>query len=131
MLKFPDSANECYYFTKRTIEDKGHVTAWVFKKECPKCKKDLMGKPIDAKTGKPKIRSKEYVCPNCQYTEEKEIYEADLIANIKYTCPECENEGEIQTPYKRKKIKGVETLRVQCEKCNADIDITKKMKEKK
>jgi DNA-directed RNA polymerase subunit M/transcription elongation factor TFIIS len=127
-LKMPESMEECFYFTNREIEG-GHVVAWVFKKQCPKCKKALMGKPVDK--GKVKVRAKYYECPNCGYQEDKDEYENSLVANIKYTCPYCGNESEQQIPFKRKKVKGVETLRFKCEKCNKDIDITKKMKEKK
>ncbi|MAG08031.1 hypothetical protein CMO89_01020 [Candidatus Woesearchaeota archaeon] len=134
-LRMPESMEECIYFTKRTIDD-GRVTAWVFKENCSKCGKALMGKPIEK--GKVKIRAKEYVCPECGYTVGKEEYEETLTANISYTCPHCSFEGEIQVPFKRKKIqlvneetgkkKVVDALRFQCEKCGEDIDITKKMK---
>ena len=53
---------------------------------------------------------------------------AMMEAIIKYTCPECKYEGEIQIPYKRKKIQGVDALVFNCQKCNAKIIITKKMK---
>ena len=48
-LKKPGSAEECVYFTNRTIGD-GRAMAWVFRKECPKCK-GIMGKP-QKKNGK-------------------------------------------------------------------------------
>ena len=112
--------------------------ATMLDKECPKCNKGLMGKPKDEKTGKPKIRAKEYVCPECSYTVEKEEYEHGLTVNIIYTCPHCKNEGETQIPFIRKKVqklneesgkkKSVEVLRFQCGKCRKDVDITKKMK---
>jgi len=137
MLKQPESMEECVYFTRREISDKGHVMAWVFRQECPKCHKGIMGKPKDSK-GKVMIRAKEYVCPECGYTVDKDEYEETLTANIKYTCPHCGFEGEAQIPFKRKKIqmldeesgkkKAVDALRIQCEKCGKNIDITKKMK---
>ena len=43
-LKKPNSVEECVYFTNRII-DSGRAIAWVFRKECPKCKKGIMGKP--------------------------------------------------------------------------------------
>ena len=47
-LKQPESMDECFYFTNRTLEEgKGRATAWVFKPDCPKCGKAKMGKPID------------------------------------------------------------------------------------
>ena len=126
MLKKPESMEECIYFTRRSI-DNGEVTAWVFRKLCPKCGKGLMGKPRD-KEGNVKIRAKEYVCPKCGYTVKKKEYEESLTANIEYTCPHCGHKGEIQVPFKRKKMAGVDTLRFQCQKCGKNIDITKKMK---
>lgn len=115
------------YFTQRKI-DSGHAVAWVYQQECPKCKKALMGKPRDSKTGKPKIRATEYVCPSCGNSMEKKAYEESLQANIEYKCPHCGNEGEVQIPYKRKSFQGVPALIFPCEKCDEKIAITKKMK---
>ena len=126
-LKEPESTDECVYFTRRQIGDSGNAMVWVFKQNCPKCDKALMGKPKDEK-GKVKIRAKEYVCPECGHTVEKKEYEESLTANAKYTCPSCGHQGAVQVPFKRKSIEGVQTLRFQCEQCNANIDVTKKMK---
>lgn len=136
-LKQPTSAEECVYFTRRLI-GKGKAKTWVFKKQCPKCQEGLMGKPKDPKTGRPKIRAKEYTCANCDYTVEQKEYENTLTANIEYICPHCSYEGEIQIPFIRKKIKifneegqkkkTAEALRFACSKCGENIDITKKMK---
>lgn len=127
-LKMPTSMEECLYFTNRSIGD-GNVLAWVYRKECPKCKKAQMGKPVDAKTGKVKSRSKEYVCPECGYTEEKIEHEESLNLEAKYTCPECGKDGESTAPYKRKKYKGVDAFVVECEHCKAVIPLTKKLKD--
>ncbi len=130
-IKKPESMEECVYMTQRDLGDgSGYVMAWVFRENCPKCNKTLMGKPRD-KSGKVLIRAKEYVCPSCGNTEQKEEYESSLTVNVEYTCPKCKNNGEKQIPFKRKKIEGVETLRFQCDKCKSNIDITKKMKAKK
>ena len=135
-LRFPESANECVYLTRRTIKD-GKVFAWVFKENCSKCGKAKMGKPKDKKTGKVKIRAKEYVCPECGYTVEKKEYEDTLTINIEYTCPHCANKGELQLPFKWKKAqvfneegkkKSIDAIKFQCEKCGKDILLTKKMK---
>jgi len=136
-MKEPNSMDECVYFTIRTIK-KGKIKAWVLKKECPKCKKDQMSKPKDLKTGRPKIRATEYVCSECNHTLEKKEYEESLNICIKYTCPYCSHQGELEVPFKRKKIqlideetgkkKAADSVRFQCEKCGKDIDITKKMK---
>lgn len=107
------------------------LIAWVFKKQCPKCKKGLMAKPRDEKTGKPKIRAAEYVCENCGYAEEKKAHEESLIVNVQYKCPYCGDEGEATTPYKRKNFEGIPSYVFECQKCRKKIAITKKMKEKK
>jgi predicted RNA-binding Zn-ribbon protein involved in translation (DUF1610 family) len=137
-LKFPKSMTECIYFTRRKLGEKGQAVAWVFKEKCPKCGKALMGKPKDEKTGKTKIRAKEYVCPECKYTAEKGAYEDTLTANIQYTCPHCGNSSEHQMSFKRKKAQmfdeqkqkkvSVDALKFQCSKCGKDILVTKKMK---
>lgn len=128
-MREPESMDELIYFTQREI-GKGNVKAWVFREVCPKCKKGLMGKPVDAKTGKVKIRAKEYVCPKCGFTIEKKAYEETLMCSVKYTCPECGNKGEAEVPFKRKKFQGMDAIVFQCSKCGAKIPITKKMKEK-
>ena len=129
-LKFPESMDECVYFTNRALTEdgKGNVTAWVFRNDCPKCGKAKMGKPVDEKTGQVKIRAKEYVCPECGYTVEKTEYEETLTCNIQYTCDECGHEGETQVPFKRKKFMGTDAVVFTCEGCGKKIPITKKMK---
>ena len=117
------------YYTRRKIGS-GYAVAWVYRQKCPKCGKGLMGKPRDEKTGKAKIRAKEYVCPDCGNSVEKKEYEEGLTANIEYTCPKCKYEGKIQIPYKRKKVQGMDALKFSCEKCGETILVTKKMKEK-
>ena len=85
-LKVPQSMDECIYFTNRSIDD-GEVTAWVYRKDCPKCKKAKMGKPVEK--GKVKTRAKEYVCPQCGYEEDKQEHEESLKLEAAYTCPKC------------------------------------------
>jgi predicted RNA-binding Zn-ribbon protein involved in translation (DUF1610 family) len=130
-LKEPASMDEIVYYTNRDLDNGGEVLCWVRKQKCPKCGKGLMGKPLDPKTGRPKIRAKEYVCPDCGYTAEKEAYEETLTAEAKYTCPHCKKKGDATGPFKRKKIDGVETLRLKCQFCGGNIDVTKKMANKK
>ena len=129
-LKLPSSMDECVYFTNRSL-DKGKIKAWVFREMCPECKKGLMSKPLDSKTGKFKVRSPEYVCPECNYSVPKEEYEDTLTINVQYTCPHCSKSGELQVPFKRKTFQGVKAVIFQCESCNETIPITKKMKEPK
>ena len=137
ILQEPKSMDECIYFTNRII-NKGKIKAWVFREQCPKCGKGLMGKPRDSKTGRAKIRADEYVCPECNNTMEKGEYEDTLTVNIKYICPHCSHSGEDRESFKRKKVQrlneetgkkeSIDTIRFQCEKCKKNIDITKKMK---
>lgn len=89
-----------------------------------------MQKPRDEKTGKPKIRAKEYVCDKCGFTEEKAIHEESLLMNIQYTCPHCSNEGEATIQYKKKNFEGVPSYVFECDKCHKKIAIAKRMKEK-
>jgi len=128
-MKQPESMNECFYFSNRTLEDgKGKAMSWVFKPDCPKCGKAKMGKPKDSKTGKTKIRAKEYVCPECNYTITKEEFEPTLTMNVIYTCPYCGKDGEAETAYQLKSYKGVKAYVFKCDKCEEKIGITKKMK---
>jgi uncharacterized CHY-type Zn-finger protein len=129
ILKEPQSMNEVVYFTQRAVGS-GNAKAWVYKGDCPKCGKAKMSKPVDEKTGKTKIRAKEYVCPACKYTVEKQEYEDTLQCEIKYTCPKCKFTGETKVPYKRKSFEGMKAIVFLCEKCKEKIPITKKMKEK-
>jgi len=132
-LKIPTSMEECLYFTNRSLdgEFEGQVLAWVYRKLCPKCKKDNMGKPINPKTDQPKTRAKEYVCPSCGYEEAKSEHEASLTLEAKYTCPHCGKEGESSCPYVRKTFQGVKAFVIECSECGEKIALTKKMKEPK
>jgi hypothetical protein len=126
--EIPDSMEELVYFSRRKMaEDRGPVIAWVPKMQCPKCKKALMGKPVDAKTGKIQVRAKEYVCPECKYTEEKKEHEEKLSAMIIYECPFCSNKGETTTPFARKSWYGKKAVVFQCAKCKEKLGITKKL----
>jgi len=140
VIKEPESAEGLIYFTNRQLDGgKGYARAWTYKGTCSKCKKGIMGKPKDPKTGKVKMRAKEYVCSECDNVEEKEAHEVTLHCQIKYKCPKCSHEGEIEIPFKRKKIKlfdektqkkkSADALQFECGKCKENINITKKMKE--
>ncbi len=134
-LKEPQSMTELAYFTNRTI-DGCPVKAWVYRGDCPECKKAKMGKPV-AK-GKVKMRASEYVCPACEYTVEKEAYEDTLQLEAMYTCPHCKKKGEGTNSFERKKVSRfdvekqkkvtADAVRIVCEHCGKNIDITKKMK---
>ncbi len=129
-LKEPENMDELVYFTRRTTQD-GKVRAWVFREYCPKCKKGLMGKPIDPKTGRFKVREKEYVCPECKYTIPAQEYEDTLTTNVDYVCGGCQKSSQVTIPFKRKNYMGVKALVFECQFCHKKIPITKKMKDPK
>ena len=126
-LTIPEKMEDLVYWTNRKI-DSGEIKLWVNKEDCVRCGKSLMGKPVDSKTGKVKIRAKEYVCAVCGHSVEKGSYEETLTACCIYTCPFCEFKGSIIFPFKRKKYQGVSALVFSCEKCNEKIPVTKKLK---
>ena len=135
-MKEPKSMDECVYFTNRK-DAEGTVRTWVFRELCPKCKKGMMGKPKDLKTGRFKIRASEYECPECKYTVGEQEYEDTLKACIRYEC-KCGNKADLEVPYKRKRVmrldeetqkkKAVEAIMFECDKCKHKFLITKKMK---
>ena len=131
MLKEPESMDKCIYFTRRALDPKGSIRAWVYRKECPECHKAEMGKPIDPKTGKVKSRSDIYVCPECSYEEAKKEHEESLTVEAIYVCPHCDKEGEGSTQFKRKTFEGVPSYLLECQHCGGKIAITKKMKKSK
>lgn len=125
-LRQPESMEELVYFTNRDVGN-GSARVWVFKKECPKCGRAKMGKPLKP-DGKPKMRAEEYSCPACGHTVEKGAYEDTLTACAEITCPECGKDAELEAPFRRKNVEGVKTLRLICPHCSAKVDVTKKMK---
>lgn len=126
-LQLPESMEELVYWTSRSMGE-GKIKAWVYREDCPECGKVKMSKPLNEKTGKPKIRAKYYECPECHHKADKQEYEETLTANIIYTCPHCKHSSDIQVPFIRKKYKGVVAILFQCENCNEKIPVTKKMK---
>lgn len=137
-MQFPDSMDELVYFTRRKLDTDGKAIAWVYRQDCPKCKKAKMGKPVDEKTGKPKTRAKEYVCPACGYTVPKDEYEETLQLDVMYTCPHCHKEGEYSGPFHRKSIRifdvekqkkvAAKGVKFKCQHCQGEMVITQKMK---
>ncbi len=117
----PESMEECLYFTNR-----GDAVAWVYRKECPKCRKARMGKPVEK--GKVRTRAGEYVCPACGYAESKLVHETSLRLEAQYTCPKCGKKGESAGEYQRQNYQGVSSYIVICEHCGEKIALTKKLK---
>ncbi len=128
-LKQPESAEECLYFTNRTMDD-GRAMAWVYKKPCQKCKTERMGKPLK-KGGKIDKKADHYVCYKCGYQEEAKELEEGLQIEIIYKCPFCLNSGETTTQYKRKNWQGIPSYVFECQFCKKAVGLTKKMKSKK
>lgn len=108
----------------------GYAVAWVYRKECPKCKKHTIGKPIK-KNGKADKKAPYYECRICKYQESNEQVENSLKLEIEYKCPYCGNEGEATTEYTRKIFEGIPSYVFECGKCGKNIGITKKLKIKK
>ena len=82
---------------------------------------------------KPKIRAKEYICPECGHTEEKVAHEETCTMEVIYKCPGCGEEGEATTQFKRKSFtlpngKKAPAYVFECGKCGRKIGITKRMK---
>jgi predicted RNA-binding Zn-ribbon protein involved in translation (DUF1610 family) len=124
----PDSMDGLVYFTRRNIaETRGKTIAWVPKQRCPKCKKGLMAKPLDPKTGRPQVRAKEYACPQCKHTEERSAHEAKLSALILYECPFCGSKGETTAPFARRSWYGKKAIAFACAKCGERLGLTKKL----
>lgn len=136
-IELPKSMDECVYFTNRSV-GKGKIKAWALREKCPKCQKSLMQKPKNPKTGKFKLRAKEYICSDCGYTVSLEEYENTLILCAVYTCPKCQKNGEAKVPFKRKKVKifdeesqkekTADAVQFICQHCGEKINVTKKMK---
>ena len=120
---------ECVYFTNRTF-DNGRAMAWVFRKECPECKKGIMGKP-QKKNGKADKKAEHYVCYSCGHKESNEAVENSLVLNVEYKCPKCGNEGETTSEYQRKIFEGVPSYVFECQNCHQKIGLMKKLKEPK
>ena len=125
-LKSPNSMEECLYFTNRSVGE-GYAKAWVYRKECPKCKKERLGKPIK-KNGKVDKKAAYYECKECKYQESNEQVENSVKLEVQYKCPYCGNESETTAEYKRKFFEGVPSYVFGCGKCGKEIGLTKKMK---
>lgn len=128
-LKKPASVGECVYFTNRII-DSGRAIAWVFRKECPKCRTGVMGKP-QKKGGRLDKKADHFICYSCGYQESNEQVENSLVLNVEYKCPHCGSDGETTSEYKRKTFEGVPSYVFECQECRKKIGLAKKMKESK
>lgn len=129
ILQEPESMDECLYFSNRNI-DTGKAMAWVYRPECPSCKKGRLGKPVK-KNGKVDKKAEHFECPECKHQMSNEESENLLRVEVKYTCPFCGKPGEATTEYKRKVWKGVPAYVFECSSCHENIGITKKLKDPK
>ena len=97
-----------------------------------------MQKPRNPKTGKFRLRAKEYSCSECNYSAPLEEYEDTLTLCAVYACPRCQKHGEAHVQFKRKKIKVfderkqkeklADAVQFPCQHCGEKISVTKKMK---
>jgi DNA-directed RNA polymerase subunit RPC12/RpoP len=126
--EIPDSMDDLVYFSRRNIaETRGKTIGWVPKVDCEKCKNGLMGKPVDPKTKKVKVRALEYVCNHCGHIEPKPEHETKLKALIIYECPFCEHRSETAVPFARKSWYGKKAIVFQCDKCKEKLGLVKKL----
>ena len=127
MIMRPKSIEECLYFTNRAIGN-GKAVAWVLRKQCVKCNQGHMIKPL--KRGKPDKKAEFYICNKCSYQESNNDVESNLIMNVEYKCPYCDNESQTTAEYKRKSFQGILSYAFECQKCHKVIGLTKKLKQK-
>jgi len=86
-----------------------------------------MGKPVDPKTKKIKVRAAEYVCESCGVVEEKQAHEKKLSVMIIYECPFCKHKGETTVPFARKSWYGKKAVVFSCAGCSEKLGVTKKL----
>ena len=127
-MDFPKNMDECVYFTNRKLSDGTRIIAFARKTPCTKCKKGLMGKPREK--GKVKMRSQEYVCPECGHSVPKEDYEDSLELEIEYTDSAGKERKEARVPFKRKSWQGMKAFVFVNEFTGEKQGITKRLKEK-
>ena len=89
-----------------------------------------MDKP-QKKNGKVDRKADYHLCNSCGYRESNEQVENSLVINIEYKCPDCGNEGQTTSEYKRKTFEGVPSYVFECQKCHKKIGLTKKLEESK
>ncbi|MFT4250264.1 MAG: hypothetical protein ACMXYD_02805 [Candidatus Woesearchaeota archaeon] len=130
-FEFPDSMDDLLYFTNRKLPDGTKIIAYVERKTCPECGKAQMGKPINEKTGRPKIRSPIYTCPECGYEEKKQAHEDSCEVTIQYTNPEGTEMKTTTASYKRKTWKGMKAIVFHNDFLDERYGITNRMKTKK
>ncbi len=126
----PTSMEDLLYFSNRKMPDGVRIIAWVDKLTCEKCKKALMGKPINEKTGKVKIRAAVFVCPECEHEEPKTAHTKKLVMQIRYTDETGKNWKSAQTAYTLKTWKGMKAYVFQNEFTGEKMGVTKRLKMK-
>lgn len=127
----PQSMDELLYFSNRRMPDGIRIIAWVDKVSCPECSKATMGKPVDPKTGKVKVRSAVYQCPGCGFEEPKAAHEKRLVMQVRYTDETGKNWKAAQAPYQLKTWKGMKSYVFMNEFTGEKMGVTKRLKMKK
>lgn len=130
-FEFPESMDDLLYFTNRKLPDGTRIIAWVERQTCAECGEADMGKPINEKTGKPKIRSSKYVCPECGHEEPKKQHEENCDIQIQYTNPEGTEKKTTTTKYKRRTWHGMKAFVFHNEFTDERFGITKRLKTRK
>ncbi len=126
----PQSMDDLLYFSNRKLPDGVRIIAWVEKISCPACGDALMGKPVDEKTGKVKIRAAEFVCPACGHTEPKAAHLKKLSMQVRYTDTTGKNWKAATTEYKLRTWKGMKAYVFENEFTNEKMGVTKRLKMK-
>jgi len=89
-----------------------------------------MGKPVDPKTGKVKVRSTNFVCPNCGREESKAVHEKKLVMQIRYTNQTGKEWKSATTEYKLKTWQGMKAYVFVNEFTGEKMGVTKRLKMK-
>jgi len=120
-IERPKQASDLRYFSRKTLDNGGKATVWVFAPICPQCKTGRLIIPYDEEAGRYKSRSKEFSCNSCNFRVPKNQIKAETpIANVDYVCPHCSKSGEKQDPFVRSAA-GV--FKFKCEHCGKEIKV--------
>jgi hypothetical protein len=123
-LQKPENTKELRYFSRKTVGAKGKAMIWIFNPVCPECGKKGLQIPFNEENGRYKSRGKFFECIYCDHKETKVDIKSKLpIANVAYTCPECQHKGETQEEFKRNSKK---QFKFKCGGCGVVIVVGKK-----
>lgn len=124
----PQQMDDLLYFSNRRLPSGIRMIAWVEKITCEGCKKALMGKPVDEKTGKVKIRSSIFVCPECGREEKKAVHTKKLTMQVRYTDETGKEWKKAETEYKLRTWQGMKAYVFDNEFTGKPMGVTKRLK---